>query len=492
MNKQSKEILANANVKIEGNWRKSASTLILPQHKYLLKENKGGWVALSGGRGSGKTTSIAVTKIFRMMFEKDFNWIMLREVGERIYESQFKSLKIASQNIHFGKTRAFDFFNFSKSDLEVKCLLNGNSIKGYGFDTDFKSIEKRNGVWISEELFEDYDLFLDMYFTLRDKNKKVEIESDFNNSFKNYQTNWYYQKYFSKNIKGNDYNFEYIEKLENPTNTGDTEDFVFKSIHNFPDTNKFLSTLFIKKLWTESNNGGQYYLEKNWFGFFTNKIREGLIYFEFKRELHFSKPPEFDANKILWFSIDFNVNPYCACVVAQVYWDDVEQKDVVYIIDLIKEKSVVDTMRVFFARYKNAVNIHYTGDVTIIKENVEQTEHSFQIIRKILGIYGHPHLDTSNPSVAVRVQFVNYLLNQKRIFFNKKFEEISFEFSGIIHSPKGDKLKEKGKEGYEIYGHISDAVDYLVVQVFKKDYLNFIRGNVGGLTVLNSNPKLRD
>ena len=77
-----------------------------------------------GGRGSSKSDFAAVKIAYRMIFEKDFKCVLIRNVSNTIKEGQYSMLKKVIER--WGMQ---EHFTFLKSPLEITCNLNGNKIK---------------------------------------------------------------------------------------------------------------------------------------------------------------------------------------------------------------------------------------------------------------------------------------------------------------------------------------------------------------------------
>lgn len=147
---------------------------------FPLLDNWDRYLVSYGGGGSGKSYSIAQIIIQRMMQEKMYNLLVVRNVGRTNRDSTFALLKqvISKWNLN-------QLFTINSADLRIKCI-NGNEIIFSGLDDveKLKSITFSKGeltsIWIEEasEILESDFNQLDI--RLRGKGAKHQIILTFN------------------------------------------------------------------------------------------------------------------------------------------------------------------------------------------------------------------------------------------------------------------------------------------------------------------------
>lgn len=137
MNRVKKKIIIDLN-----NIPKLTNDIYLP-----LYTNKNRYLILYGGAGSGKSVFAAQKIIFRMLAEPGHKFLVVRKVAKTLRQSTFSLLR--QTIIDWGMN---DLFKINKSDMEIICTLNNNSIIHAGLDDveKIKSVHGVTGLWIEE------------------------------------------------------------------------------------------------------------------------------------------------------------------------------------------------------------------------------------------------------------------------------------------------------------------------------------------------------
>lgn len=242
---------------------------------------------------------------------------------------------------------------------------------------------------------------------------------------------------------------------------------------------------------------------------------EGAFYKDFDYEKQVGTTAEdlnvyYDPGLPLHVSFDFNVNPYMTLIVCQI---DIDNDEVLEDgqprrkrLNIIQEFCMVSpnnttsaTCKAFarvYSEHVGGVFIH--GDPAGKHEDTrsEKGYNDYTIIKKELVRF-HPRIKvaTSAPSVVMRGSFINTILRNQPYKEDSKtvgYKGISIhidedctnmikDFTNQLEDADGKKLKSKKtdpltKVRSEEYGHTGDAADYLICEVFKKEYRLYQRG----------------
>lgn len=212
---------------------------------------------------------------------------------------------------------------------------------------------------------------------------------------------------------------------------------------------------------------------------------------EFYKEFNVDKHvgvTKYNPDIPLWLSIDENVHPYFTCTVWQIEGKTANQIDEIL---MRNPNNTVDGMsNEIISKYKGHTSgMLITGDSTSNKQDVkiEKGYNLFKLIAKKLQEF-NPVVKTplSNPSVYMRGQFINTVLFSNygdiQIVIGQNCKESIKDYANTKQDSDGTKLKTKTKDAdsgvrYEEFGHISDAMDYLLTTVFKIDFDKYQRGD---------------
>lgn len=106
---------------------------------------------LKGGSGSGKSHFIAQDEVYKQLFFKGTNLLVVRQTGNSNRTSTFPLIKQVINS--FGVK---DLFHIRETDMTIRCLVNGNEIRFGGLDDveKLKSITFTSGplsrIWVEE------------------------------------------------------------------------------------------------------------------------------------------------------------------------------------------------------------------------------------------------------------------------------------------------------------------------------------------------------
>ncbi len=182
------------------------------------------------------------------------------------------------------------------------------------------------------------------------------------------------------------------------------------------------------------------------YGTFTDDS-DGMVYYEFSREKHVKPIQRFPGS--IYIGMDFNVNPMTA-VLFQVFNDEIHAFDEVYLENSDTYKMASELVKRKYNGFKvipdsTGKNRRTSGksDFIILKEN------------------GFPVVKTHNPLVVDRVNAVNRMLANDRLFIDPKCKKLINDLEKV--SWKDGSLDQKTDPSLT---HISDALGYGVWKIF--------------------------
>lgn len=190
----------------------------------------------------------------------------------------------------------------------------------------------------------------------------------------------------------------------------------------------------------------------------------------------------------IWLTWDFNVKPYVTCNVWQ--FEEVGEEKRGRQIDEICLKSpknrTEDACNEFIRRYPDhAAGLFITGDPAGRSEDTRSVAGSndYTIILRLLAKYSPKQRVASiAPPVVMRGNFINSIFEKRYggidLSIDKSCTNTINDYTYLKEAGDGTKDKEKAKDpdtkkSYEKYGHTSDANDYLLCQVYNKEFLRF-------------------
>lgn len=212
----------------------------------------------------------------------------------------------------------------------------------------------------------------------------------------------------------------------------------------------------------------------------------GEVYKEFDIERHVGHHPYHPALP-LHISWDDNSNPYLPCGVFQVQGRSIRMID--EIAGRNPNNTIAAVCREFARRYNDhSAGLFIYGDATAEKQDtkLEKGRTFYRIIMEHLARF-RPQLRVppSNPSVVMRVDFFNTVLERKyggiEFGIDERCKLTIQDFMSIKEAADGTKNKEMetdpvSKVRYQKYGHFTDLCDYFICRAFYEDYTNFMRG----------------
>lgn len=462
-------------------WSKMINKSFIP-----LVNNRDRYLILYGGRGSAKSNFVAKLLIYRALTEKYFRCILIRQTYTSIRNSQFKTLKDLIQALGLAT-----MFRFRTQPFEVECV-NGNLFVAAGMDEvhKLKSIKDPSCTWYEEDLIDEGDwitvttsirttkaTFLQEIFSIN-----PEVEGD-------YREHWFFKKFFADWwTEDNLSNSSHIgnKVTVNKGIRGGNQFIIPYTVHHSDHThNKWLPDDFREMLENMKHTNPYYYLVYTK-GLWGNKVLGGRFYSEFERLRHcFHR--KYRSDESLHISFDFNVYPYMSLVISQVVGN------ALYIIDEIAaeepDNNTPNLCRIFTQKYKNHLgNVYIYGDPSGRAADTHTTQGSnqYSIIRKNLGLFRtHLRIDTKAPPVEMRGDFINEIFKGNfaglRILIDEKCVKTTDDLMYCMKAADGTKFKQRTRNKetnitYELRGHFTDALDYLVCRLFKDQWRQYKKG----------------
>lgn len=441
-----------------------------------------------GGSSSGKTYSVVQNLVINVLMN-GISVMVFRKIQNSIKKTVFRDFANVISTLHLE-----DMFEIQ--EFKIKCKVNKGEIHFSGVEEErIKGLSGYNIVFCDEITELDLSEFNQMRKRLRGvKNQKLiacynpvstthwlytEIHNKFDftdipNNFGDYRTMvervQVYDNYmFIKSTYKNNY---YI--VGSPDGT-----WGYKDLHTISDfEHDRLHNFEFYKIYGLGEYG---------------KIQHGSeFYKKFDRTKHTSDYLEFDSDMPLHLVFDENVNPYSILSIYQLDNNVLKNIDEIHLVN--PDNNIHATLEEFYSRYKQYINskIYIYGDATSRRKDArsEYGYNYYDLITKKLKELGFNDLTlrvpASNPSIILRGQFINKLLNNeiegKSVLISSKCTKLLDDFYNINEDMDGkkQKLKFRDKEKgttYERYGHFSDCFDYICCFVFSDEFNSFQNKN---------------
>jgi hypothetical protein len=216
-------------------------------------------------------------------------------------------------------------------------------------------------------------------------------------------------------------------------------------------------------------------------------VTGGEFYSSFNRLSHVGIV-KYDPELPIHISFDQNSVPYNSASIWQVVnINDIYELRCIDEIALENPRnSTEDVCEEFMLRYHNhKAGLFYYGDASGHSRHVSTGKtdyrHHYEVVEYKLGKYLVNDSDRtliSNPSIPLRRDFINKIFENKlpiRVIIDENCHYLIGDYMYIKQALDGTKDKHivKDKEtgdSYQQYGHMSDAADYLIVELFKTYY----------------------
>jgi phage terminase large subunit len=456
-----------------------------------------------GNTGSAKSGFFYRKAIAFALGKKYFRFVFTRKVKDTIRDSIFLGLTdvISEWNLK-------DYFQIREHEMDIICRANGNRLLSFGLDDPkkLKSI-KDPSHWFWDEFDEsDFKDFAEIRRRLRTQKVK---QTQFWGAL-NPVAGWWGKEYFFPE--------EFHEAMplgEIPALTENT--LILKtSYRQNPHVNHQEMEQKNRELALLDENNWIVYEEGNWGKLTTG----GEFYNQFKRRIHSAKV-EFIPGLPVHLTFDFNVLPYMTMLASQVRkfqatYDPKKRQIVseiantvtivpnngtellkivtVFQVRIFREYCLADPhnttehcCQYFLEGYGNyKSDVFYYGDAMGNKrQEGSGNKTEYKKVRELLARFVDDASDRTwraNPSVLQRRNFMNKILAQLeivpglviQIVIDSSAKETIKDFENVKLGPDG-KLKQifhnkTTGQKYQLYGHPTDATDYLMTKLFEHYY----------------------
>lgn len=411
------------------------------------------YILCRGGAGSGKSYAITQFILYILLTRKKQKILVFRKV-----QSTLKDSVIALFLDLIKDWGLNEYFEYNKGDFKIRCLLNDNVILFKGLDDSekIKSVSNVTGIWIEEASEIDIADFEQLNLRLRGKDN-LKLILSFNPISKE---NWIFKRFYEEYDRDNT-----IYTLTTYLN------------------NKFINKDYIERLNFYKKydyNFFQIYALGEW-----GNLTQGNEFYKFKDSI--VKDCKYNPNLPLHVSFDENVVPYISAIVAQV-----ENKKVKIISEYAlkdPDNNIYDLTNYIIRDFKNhQEGMIIYGDATSKKRDtkIKNGENFFSLILNLLKEFNPTlRVPNSNPGVKSRGDFINQIIQLNRDGINlqidSKCNKLLVDLQNVKEASDGSKFKQKVKDkktgiSYEKWGHHSDCLDYLLIELFKEEYNIFKSG----------------
>ncbi len=470
-------------------------------------------IILFGGSSSGKSYSVAQLILIMTLWDGE-NTIVMRKVGATISKTIYEDFKVAAKQLGI-----FSRFKFKDGVRQIVCLSNGAKIDFGGLDDPekIKGISNYKRVVLDEWSEYDSEDYKQVRKRLRGKEGQ-QIITTFN-PIK--ETHWIKKEVFDVE-KWHDVPMEIEiagEKLPSELTAvksirmNETKYIInprTKEIEEHaPDTVVIQST-YLNNFWVVGSPDGTYgYYDEQCIADFEKDrindpdyynvyalgewgvIRTGSEFFgSFNRGKHTGEV-RYDPTLPVHISVDSNVLPYISCTYWQIDTDgsrfhirQIGETCAESPNNTVRKAAKLVAKRLIEMGVDNVI-LH--GDAsTRAANNIDDEKRSFHDLfidtLQKEGIDVEDRVSNKNPSVPMSGEFVNAVLDSTLPGLEITIDEncrVSIEdYMSVQKDVNGAILKTKVKnkitmQTYEEFGHLSDTLRYVVIDVLREQFLLF-------------------
>lgn len=459
-----------------------------------------------GGRDSSKSDFVALDLLLQCLTLPYFKCVLVRRYANTIKGSQWDTLKRVAE-----REGISHLFIWGVNPLGIKCRLNGNSFVPFGMDDmgKAKSLSDPTHAWY-EEANQTEESDCDVLSTsLRSSVPGVVFQEiySFNPDHEgDFKTFWLWKKFFQ--ATGHDSDTTFTGSLAIDVD-GRLIEVPYEVLHSTARDNQWCPP---ERLATyKSYQFTDPYRYRVWYeGLWATKQTGNEFYPRFTRATHVVPVP-YVPGAAIWQSWDANSLPYCAMIMAQQTYHPNGKR----VIGFFKEYAIRSPNSGLRSTGKQFLkdrvhqqwqgsDVYLTGDASLRARKVgEENESNFNDVVAILSA-GYTDADNvrvpgclsgssdalwprKNPGVDRRRDFVNYALagglHNVEIRFDPGMTECIADMELTQKGQEG-KLKEKFNDKalgvtYELRGHMSDDVDYMLCTILKEEWEAFKDGRDG-------------
>lgn len=467
---------------------------------------------LWGSRDSSKTNYTAKYLIYSCVNDKYFRCILARLKAEWVAESQWLTIKDEVEDMGLSS-----IFHFTVKPLKITCLINGNMFlcRGASDVNSIKSVKDPTHLWCEEDIVyipeRDYIIISQSLRSSKVKNCQQIFTINPEIKGQDYEENWFWQHYWGEKHKDElsfkDYHESTI-KVYDPI----SDEHVDKK---FRTNYTVHHSTYKHNRWCPPERRAQHEglrkRDPHWYKIFTlglwgNKSADGLFYNTFDRGRQIARC-EYDKNRALHITFDFNVRPYVSLGIWQYYtdreqnpelWDRITDiqgsfETLLVKIDEIAAKEPRNRTKYacedFLKEYRNHdEGLFLYGDPAGKHEDTrsEKGSDDFNIILKELKeMNPQKRVHTAAPSVVKRGEFICSIFAENAykvaIAFDPICKHSIIDYTSGQADADGKKFKKKVRDSvdepvYEKYHHFSDGDDYFITKLLFNEFKSFLRG----------------
>lgn len=417
---------------------------------------------------SGKSFAI-MQKIIKLCLEEEGTRVLAtRKFLSSIRESIFKTFKtfIIDHGLE-------GYVKINNTDMSFH-FQNGSEIVTSGLDdvAKLKSIAELSIIWIEEATEIEKSDFDQLVLRLRGTQKRRKnIIISFNPVS---PIHWLRDTFFDEENRRPNV-FTHHSTLINNVFLDDEYKNTLYDLYS-GDGNEELFDVYIKGLWHTRKTNREFY---NQFSY-KKHVKENVNFLEGER---------------IHITFDYNVVPYISTLVVQIVKGE-DGRWKVRFIDEILGRQPKNTTEAncdeFLFRYEDKLTqpILVYGDASGRSRNTQSNLNNYEIIETILEKYLTPsslRVPRKNPSIHKRRQFINRLFAGKYpidIEISNRCEFLIADLENVYENAEGTKEEKKVREKetgrvYIKFSHLSDAMDYLLVEAFRSFFDNYSFVNLG-------------
>lgn len=317
-----------------------------------------------GGRGSSKSTHIAIKLLARAAVDEYFHCIYVRKWGEHIRDSQFELFKRVAQYMGWENE-----FKFSESTFTITCIRNGNKMIAKGLDKadKTKSIAEPTHVWVEEAdqiTFDDFD-------TLNKGLRTSKTQCSFLMSFNTFvpEDHWIRDVLFDKeNI------YDLSPKFKEKS---------YLSHSTYLD-NDFIDHEEYEEILTIETGGNKFKIESDLKGVWGVEPNDFPWLYAFDESKHVKKAPFLPTFPIYIF-IDINNEPL-ECTIWQMSPNKGTRNSFLHCIDVLSGSFKIEELcERILSKYPFSIK-YLGGDRSGQNEDVGRNQTIYQIMASLLGL----------------------------------------------------------------------------------------------------------
>jgi hypothetical protein len=461
-----------------------------------------------GGRDSSKSDFVALDLLLQCLTLPYFKCVLVRRYANTIKGSQWDTLKRVAE-----REGIDHLFTWGINPLGIKCRVNHNSFVPFGMDDmgKAKSLSDPTHAWY-EEANQTEEADCDVLSTsLRSSVPGAVFQEiySFNPDHEgDYKSFWLWKKFFERTGHAGGTTFSGTLAVDVD---GRLIELPYEVLHSTARDNRWCPPERIATY--KGYEKTDPYRFRVWYeGMWATKQTGNEFYPRFSRAAHTASPVPYVPEAAIWQSWDANSLPYCAMLCAQTTRDAQGRT----VLGIFKEYALrspngglKNTAKQFLKDRQRlkmmGSEVWLTGDSTMKNRSTgDENENNKKDVVSTLSmgfkseddgerVPGCLHSASDglwlkkNPGVNRRGDFVNYLLAGGFSDIVLRIDPACAELIADMElTQRGidGKLKEKFDDKvlgvkYEIRGHFSDILDYLLCTVFKSQWEAFKDGRDG-------------